>query len=83
MGNQGYFEIPAYWKGNKAYLHIDGEVTEIEVEMGSDFEGQITHAIECIEAGLVESPILGEETSVGIIRVVEAVQEDLKNIRGI
>ena len=45
--------------------------------MASDFEGEITHAVECIEAGLLESPVLGEEMSVEIIRVVEAVQEML------
>ena len=77
VGEKGYFEIPAYWKGNKAYFHKDGLVTEIEVDMESDFEGEITHAIECIEAGLLESPILGEEMSVEIIRVAEAVQDNL------
>jgi len=82
VGDKGYFEIPAYWKGNKAYLHKDGLVTEIEVAMESDFEGEITHAIECIEDGLVESPILGEEMSVKIIRVVEAVQKEFMETRG-
>ena len=77
VGDKGYFEIPAYWKGNKAYLHKDGIVTEIEVAMESDFEGEITHAVECIEEGLTESPILGEEMSVEIIRVAEAVQKSL------
>lgn len=77
VGDKGYFEIPAYWKGNKAYLHKDGLVTEIVVDMESDFEGEITHAIECIEAGLLESPILSEEMSVEIICVVEAVQKNL------
>ena len=77
VGEKGYFEIPAYWKGNKALLHKDGVVTEIEVEMESDFEGEITHAIECIEDGLLESPVLGEEMSVEIIRVAEAVQKEL------
>ena len=77
VGETGYFEIPAYWKGNRAYLHKDGAVTEIKVPMESDFEGEITHAVECIEAGLSESPILGEEMSVEIIRVVEAVQKSI------
>ena len=77
VGEKGYFEIPAYWKGNKAYLHKEEQVIEIEVDMESDFEGEITHAIECIENGLLESPILGEEMSVEIIRVVEAVQKSL------
>ena len=77
VGDKGYFEIPAYWKGNKGYLHKEGQVTEIVVDMESDFEGEITHAIECIEAGLPESPVLGEEMSVEIIRVAEAVQRSL------
>ena len=77
VGDKGYFEIPSFWKGNKAYLHKDGIVTEIEVAMESDFEGEITHAVECIEEGLTESPILGEEMSVEIIRVAEAVQKSL------
>ena len=77
VGDKGYFEIPAYWKGNKAYLHKDGMVTEIVVDMESDFEGEVTHAVECIEEGLWESPILGEEMSVEIIRVAEAVQKSL------
>ena len=82
VGEEGYFEIPAYWKGNKAYLHKNEQVTEIVVDMESDFEGEITHAIECIEAGLPESPILGEEMSVAIIRVAEAVQKSLwKNVK--
>ena len=75
VGEDGYFEIPAFWKGNTAYLHKDGKITRIEVDMESDFEGEITHAIDCIEEGLTESPILGEEMSVEIIRVVEAVQK--------
>ena len=77
VGDNGYFEIPAYWKGNKAYLHKDEQVAEIVVDMESDFEGEITHAIECIEAGLPESPVLGEKMSVEIIRVVEVVQRQL------
>ena len=79
VGEKGYFEIPAFWKGDTAYLHKDGSVTEIKVEMKSDFEGEITHAIECIEGGLLESPVLGEEMSVEIIRVVEAVQKSLED----
>ena len=70
-GADGYIEIPAFWKGTKAYLHKNGVVEEISVEMESDFEGEVTHAAECIEKGLLESPVLGEEMSLEIIRVVD------------
>lgn len=74
-GETGYIEVPAFWKGTKAYLHKDGCVEEIAVEMESDFEGEVTHAAECIEKGLLESPILGEAMSLQIIKVVEQVNE--------
>ena len=48
---------------------------EITVEMESDFEGEVTHVAECVEAGFTESPILGEHMSVEIIRVVEHVNK--------
>lgn len=70
-GETGYIEIPAYWKENKAYLHKDGMVEEIIVDMESDFEGEISHAAECVEQGLLESPVLGERKTCEIIRIVE------------
>lgn len=70
-GDEGYIEVPAFWKSTKAYLRKDGKVEEISVEMESDFEGEVTHAAECIEKGLLESPVLGEEMSLEIIRVVD------------
>ena len=72
-GEEGCIEIPAFWKSAKAYLHKNGMIEEISVEMESDFEGEVTHAAECIEAGLLESPILGESMSLEIIKVVEKV----------
>ena len=68
-GTEGYIEVPAFWKSDKAYLHKDGKVEEISVEMESDFEGEVSHAAECIEKGLQESPVLGEEMSLQIIRI--------------
>lgn len=76
VGDKGHIEIPAFWKGKEAYLYREGEAVEIKMEMESDFEGEITHAIECIESGLPESPILGEEMSIRIIKVVVAVWKD-------
>lgn len=70
-GEQGSIEVPAFWKGTKAYLHKDGKVKEISVKMESDFEGEVTHAVWCVEQGLLQSPILGKEMSLEIIRIVE------------
>ena len=72
-GDDGYIEVPAFWKGTRAYLHKNGTVEEIRVEMESDFEGEVTHAAECIENNMLESPVLGEEMSLEIIKVVEGI----------
>lgn len=69
-GTKGYIEIPAYWKDNKAVIHLDGESQNIEVKMESDFTGEIEHVATCIEQGLLESPILGEKESIEILRVI-------------
>ena len=74
-GDKGYLEIPEFWKGKKAYLHIGDKVDEISVEMESDFEGEVTHAAQCIEQGLLESPVLGEAMSCKIIRIVEKIKK--------
>lgn len=68
IGTEGYFEIPAYWKGNKAKLHTaDGSIKEIVVDMKSDFTGEIEHAITCIENGQIESNILNLKASKQIL----------------
>lgn len=78
-GDLGFIEIPAFWKGNKAFLHKEGKTIEISVEMKSDFTGEITHAVDCIEKGLIESPVLGEELSKRIIRLAEQIQHKMRS----
>ena len=71
FGEDGYIEIENFWKNREAYLIKNGNRIKIEVEMKSDFCGEIEHAIDCIEKGLQESPILGEKESIEIIKVLE------------
>ena len=71
IGTDGYIEIPAFWKSNKAYLYKNGLKEEISVEMESDFEGEVSHVANCVENGILESPILGEEMSLAIIKILE------------
>ena len=60
------------WYGRR-YPCKNGVVEEIFVEMESDFEGEVTHAAECIENNMLESPVLGEYMSLEIIKVVEGI----------
>lgn len=70
-GTKGYFEIPAYWKGNRAILYQGETKQEIVVDMQSDFTGEIEHAAMCIASGCWESPLLNEAMSIAILDVME------------
>lgn len=73
-GSEGVIETENFWKNTKAVLKKNGSITPIEVEMQSDFTGEVEHAVQCIEKGLLESPVLGERQSLEIMKVLEYVK---------
>lgn len=73
-GSEGVIETENFWKNTKAVLKKNGNITPIEVEMQSDFTGEVEHAVQCIEEGLLESPVLGERQSLEIMKVLEYVK---------
>ncbi len=72
-GTKGYIKVPQYWKDNKAsiYNQLGELVKEIEVQFESDFTGEIEHVADCLTQGLLQSPILSEEISLEILRVMQ------------
>lgn len=75
-GDLGTVVTENFWKNTKATLCIGEEEKEIQVEMESDFTGEIEHALTCIEQGLLESPILGQDASIQIMKVLEEIHKD-------
>lgn len=73
-GDQGMIKTENFWKNTKAVLIADGKETILEVEMESDFTGEIEHAVSCIQQGLLESPVLSERKSSEILKVLEEMQ---------
>lgn len=74
-GDQGYIVCEKFWKNTEAYLVKEGVTTRFHVEMESDFTGEVEHAIQCVEQGLLESPVLGYAQSKEILDVLEEKQE--------
>ncbi len=72
---KGTIEIPAFWKSNQAILRKSGKEEILQVEMESDFTGEVEEAASCIEQGLLQSPIMGCNASCEIIKVIEKVNE--------
>lgn len=74
-GTDGWIELPEYWKARKAILHIYGkeqEVLEFPCEFELSYEAQ--HIQDCLQQGLLTSPVATEALSVGGIADLEAVK---------
>lgn len=73
IGEEGYIEVPSFWKGKEAILVKDGKKEKIVVTMKSDFTGEIEEAVRCIQQGLKESTKLGKHESLEIMKVLDNV----------
>lgn len=74
-GSNGWVEIPEYWKARKAIFHIDGcqpETVEFPCEYELTYEA--AHILECLEKGLITSPVVTEEISAKGIRALEQIK---------
>lgn len=74
-GNDGWLELPEYWKARKVILHTPGNEPEI-LEFPCEFEltYEAKHIQACMEQGLLTSPVATPEISVDGIAALEAVK---------
>ncbi len=69
-GTRGSLHIPKFWKNTKAKLLLDDQEKMIEVEMNSDFTGEIDHFCACLARGLNESQVMSYEASKAILQLL-------------
>lgn len=74
FGENGYVELPDYWKARKAVFHVGGKTETLEYPCEYELVYEAAHIAECIEKGLLNSPVITEELSVEGIRVIEQVK---------
>lgn len=67
-GPLGHIQVSEFWKSKDAHLYLNGKEETVSFEHHSEFAYYINHAIECIEKGLLESPIMSEAASVFCIK---------------
>lgn len=77
-GTKGIVEIPEYWKARKVIFHIDGKRSIAEFPCEHELSYEATHIAECIENGLLTSPVVTEELSVAGIASLESVKAQWK-----
>ena len=76
FGSKGWAEIPDYWKARKVIFHLPGqepEVVEFPCEHELIYEAQ--HIRDCIEKGLMSSPVVTAALSVAGIAALEEVKK--------
>ncbi|MEG0169349.1 Gfo/Idh/MocA family protein [Anaerorhabdus sp.] len=70
-GEEGYIESMHFWKSHDIKVVKGNEVIEKHFDFNSEFTFEIQHFVDCIVAGLQESPVLSMEKSVEIIQIIE------------
>ncbi|MBQ3557473.1 MAG: Gfo/Idh/MocA family oxidoreductase [Oscillospiraceae bacterium] len=74
FGENGFVELPSYWKARKAIFHIGSETQTLEFPCEHELVYEVEHIAECMEKGLLNSPVVTEELSVAGIRAIETVK---------
>lgn len=79
FGDLGYVEIPEYWKARRAVIHYNtGEEVVLEHPCQYELIYEIRHFHECMEKGLLKSPVMSEEMTVGALEVLDGLRESWK-----
>ncbi len=75
FGTKGWVELPEYWKARKATFHLEGQAPEtVEFPCEHELVYEARHIAECLQKGLLTSPVVTEEISCAGIAALEAVK---------
>lgn len=77
-GEKGYAEIPEYWKARRV-LFCDHKTQEVqEYPCDHELQYEARHIADCLEKGLLESPVVTGEFSARAIRTLEKIKAKWK-----
>lgn len=76
-GEKGYAEIPSYWKAREAVLHFADSTQELlSYPCDHELVYEVEHVRECMEKGLLESPIMTEKMTVSAISILNEIKKN-------
>lgn len=76
FGERGYIELPNYWKARQVIFCIDGKTETLDFPCEHELSYEVAHIAECMDAGLLNSPVITEDISLAGIRALEQVKEN-------
>lgn len=74
FGTKGYLELPNYWKAGKVIFYIDGKEEILEFPCQYELMYEAKHIADCMEKGLLTSPVVTEKLSCDGITAIEKVK---------
>lgn len=76
FGTEGWVEIPEYWKARKVIFHRSGEEPEIlEFPCEHELIYEAQHIRDCLNKGILSSPVVTADLSVAGIAALETVKK--------
>ncbi len=78
-GSKGWAEIPEYWKARKAIFHLPGKPEEVvEHPCTHELVYEVQHIKDCLQRGLLTSPVVTRKLSVDGISALVSIKERWK-----
>ena len=74
FGENGYMELPNYWKAQKVIFRIGGNTETLDFPCAHELVYEVNHIADCMENGLLNSPVITEQLSLEGIRAIERVK---------
>ena len=74
FGENGYLELPNYWKAQRLCLHLDGQTQTLEFPCEHELMYEAAHIAQCLEQGLTCSPVITKALSAAGICALERVK---------
>ena len=76
FGEKGYIELPNYWKAQKVIFHINGKEETLEFPIQYELIYEAEHIADCLEKGLLNSPVITKELSLAGMEAIEKVKKN-------
>lgn len=76
-GEKGKIVIPDFWKTDTAEVHyLDGKIETLHSTQNSEFVFEVDHVNECLEQGLLESPVVTKELTLKTVEITETIYKN-------
>ena len=77
FGTKGQIRIPSFWKAQRAYYtNAQGQEEEWVASFDSEFVFEVNHVNNCLQKGMLTSPIMPPTLTIATVRQVEACYDE-------